>query len=118
MSVINKTMKTFNVPDGSNTICYEIFDDKGRKAIAKDWASNSFAAYAVGEYVMKDGIVYRFTTAHTAGSSWSSSEVVETNLCAEITGLKSAITSTAKEKAEYHLGFYRDAQGCLCEIDQ
>lgn len=41
-----------------------------------------------------------------------------TNNANEITGLKSAITSTAKEKAEYHLGFYRDAQGCLCEIDQ
>lgn len=91
MSVINKTMKTFNVPDGNNTKCYEIVDDKGRKCIAKDWASNSSSAFAVGEYVIKDGVCYKFTSAHTAGSAWSASEVVETNLGSEITGLKSAI---------------------------
>jgi len=93
MSVINKTMKTFNVPDGNNTKCYEIVDDKGRKCIAKDWASNSSSAFAVGEYVIKDGVCYKFTSAHTAGSAWSASEVVETNLGSEITRLKSATNS-------------------------
>jgi hypothetical protein len=93
MSVINKTMKTFNVPDGNNTKCYEIVDDKGRKCIAKDWASNSSSAFAVGEYVIKDGVCYKFTSAHTAGSAWSASEVVETNLGDEITDLKSALNT-------------------------
>ena len=91
MATINKQMKTFNVPSGSDTKCYEIVDDKGRKCLAKDWATNSSAAYAAGEYVIKDGVVYKFKTAHTAGAAWSSSEVEETNLGDEITGLKSAI---------------------------
>ena len=91
MATINKTMKTFNVPDGNNTKCYEIVDDKGRKCIAKDWASNSGSAFAVGEYVIKDGVCYKFTSAHTAGSAWSASEVTTTNLGNELRDLKSAI---------------------------
>ena len=90
MAVINKTMKTFNVPNGNNTNCYEIVDDKGRKCIATDWASNSTSAFAVGDYVVKDGVVYRFKSAHTANSAWSSSEVDATNLGAELSRLSSA----------------------------
>lgn len=117
MATINKTMKTFNVPNGNNVVCYEILDDKGRKAIAKDWATHSSEAFVVGEYTMKDGVVYRFTSPHTAGSAWNSSEVTATNLGAEITALANATKSDAIADAGYHLGFYRDSHGDLCEKD-
>lgn len=91
MATINKTMKTFNVSNDADTICYEIVDEAGRKCLAKDWATHSGEAFAAGEYVFKDGKFYKFKTDHTAGNTWSSSEVVETNLGNEITGLKSAL---------------------------
>lgn len=91
MATINKTMKTFNVPNGADTICYEIVDEAGRKCLAKDWATHSDEAFAADEYVFKDGKFYKFKTDHTEGNTWSSSEVEETNLGSEITDLKSAL---------------------------
>lgn len=92
MATINKTMKTFNVPSGSDTISYEIFDDKGRKCIAKDWYANSTAKFSAGEYVIKDGVCYKFKVDHAANSSWSASEVVATNLGSELSDVKSALS--------------------------
>ena len=91
MAIINKTMKTFNVPNGADTIRYEIVDEAGRKCLAKDWATHSDEAFAADEYVFKDGKFYKFTTDHTAGNTWSSSEVEETNLGSEITDFKIAL---------------------------
>ena len=34
MSVINRTMKTLNVPNGDDTICYEITDEQARNGLA------------------------------------------------------------------------------------
>ena len=93
MAIVNKQMKTFNVPNGNNTNRYEIVDDKGRKCIALDWDANSTRAFAVGEYTIKDGVVYKFKTAHAANTSWSASEVTATNLGAEIGDLKLAINA-------------------------
>ena len=84
MATINKQMKTFNVPAGNDTTRYEIVDENCRKAVAKDWATNSTSAYSIGEYVMKDGKVYRFTSAHSANTAWDASQVAETNLGNEI----------------------------------
>lgn len=110
--------KLMNLEDGQKLL--EAIDQHKAEigTVAKDWEDHKTEAFAVGEYVVKDNVTYRFKAAHAANTAWNASEVEETNLGSEITGLKSAITSTAKEKAEYHLGFYRDAQGCLCEIDQ
>ena len=103
MATTNKIMKTFNVPSGSDTICYEIFDDKGRKCIAKDWYANSTAKFNAGEYVIKDGVCYRFTTTHAANTSWSSSEVAATNLGAELSDVKSALDSTEEDVAQLQI---------------
>ena len=97
MAITNKIMKTFNVPNGSNTTCYEIVDDKGRKCIAKDWYANSTAKFNAGEYVIKDGVCYRFTTTHAANTSWSSSEVAATNLGAELSDVKSALSEVTEQ---------------------
>lgn len=39
--------------------------------------------YQVNDYVLKNGIVYRFTTAHTAGA-WDSSQVTQIGSLAEL----------------------------------
>ena len=99
MATVNKTMKTFNVPSGSDTICYEIFDDNGRKCIAKDWYANSTSKFNAGEYVIKDGVCYKFKVDHAANTSWSASEVVATNLGSELSDVKSAL-DTFKNRIE------------------
>lgn len=94
--------------------------------------SNLTFPVAVGQYCTYDGGFYRCNTAIATQEAWTAAHWTATNIGADlaetrldvanleddVSELKSAITSTAKEKAEYHLGFYRDAQGCLCEIDQ
>lgn len=51
---------------------------------------NTSTAYAVGDYVIKDAVLYRFKTAHAAGKSWKSTEVVSTTVANELKSLRSA----------------------------
>lgn len=53
-------------------------------------AFSTSTAYVAGQYVTYNGGLYRFITAHAAGS-WNSSHVVAVNLGGEITDLKSAL---------------------------
>lgn len=53
--------------------------------IANEFGSG---AYAVGDYVYYQGNLYRFTSAHTAGSAWSSSEVTQVSVKGEIIKIK------------------------------
>lgn len=48
---------------------------------------NTSTAYAKGDCVIKDAVLYRFKTAHSAGA-WNSSEVDAINLSEEVTDLK------------------------------
>ena len=50
--------------------------------IAADLASafDASQAYAIGAVVIKDDVLYKFTSAHTAGDPWSSSEVTAVTL--------------------------------------
>lgn len=57
-------------------------------------AFNSSANYVAGQYVTYNGGLYRFTTAHSG--SWSSSDVVATNLGGDVSDLKSALYETDK----------------------
>lgn len=50
--------------------------------------------YKIGDYVQQNNKIYRFVAPHTAGTTWNSSEVVETVLGNEVSDLKSAITIT------------------------
>ena len=89
MAVINKTMKTFNVPDGQGNIKrYEIIDDAGRKCVAVDWYEHSTNGFDAGSYVVKDGIVYLFKSNHAEGSAWNASEVTATNIGEEVKALR------------------------------
>ena len=84
MATINKTMKTLNTPNGGDTICYEIVDDKCRKSLAYDWDTNSQRAFSIGELVEKEGNVYEFVSLHNPGDVWNDSEVQATNLGSNI----------------------------------
>ena len=53
-------------------------------------AFSTSTAYVAGQYVTYNGGVYRFTTAHAAGS-WNSAHVTAVNLGGEISDLKSAL---------------------------
>ena len=117
MATINKIMKTFNVPDGSDVKRYEIVDDAGRKCIALDWYTNSTRGFAKGEYTVKDGIVYRFKNNHAENTAWNAGEVEATNLGAEITAIDDAIKSGSKTNSNYHMGFYLDSDGDLCQAE-
>ena len=46
-------------------------------------------AYAIGDYVMRNGHLYQFIAAHSAGA-WNSAEVIETNVGADIKKLNNA----------------------------
>lgn len=92
MAITNKTMHKFNVVHDGNTTSYEIVDKAGRKMAVQGWADNSAKAFAAGEYIEKDGKLYKFKTIHAAGSAWNASEVEETNIGQELTDLKDAIT--------------------------
>ena len=47
-------------------------------------AFNSVNAYAIGAYVTYNGDMYRFTSAHTAGNAWNSSEVTQVTVASEL----------------------------------
>jgi len=54
-------------------------------------AFSTSTAYVAGQYVTYNGGLYRFTTAHAAGS-WNSAHVTDTKLGPDIADLKSALS--------------------------
>ena len=50
---------------------------------------SSASAYAIGAYVTYNGDLYRFTSAHTAGDPWSSSEVTQVTVGSELGSISS-----------------------------
>lgn len=57
-------------------------------SIAETFSSSK--AYAAGDYVLKDSVLYRFTAAHAAGA-WTGSDATAVNLGDEASDLKSAM---------------------------
>lgn len=76
-----------NPSDGPITIPTP--DDFGLEDIVQYFDQSK--SYAVGDYVQHEDGVYKFTSAHTAGTVWNASEVVQTVLGNEVSDLKSAI---------------------------
>lgn len=62
-------------------------------------AFSSSTAYAVGQYVTNSGVLYRFTTAHPAGT-WNSAHVTAVNLGSDISALKSAFLFVNDESSD------------------
>lgn len=113
MAITYKKMKTYTVPDGNDKVQYEIVDDAGRKMIAPDWDVSYDEAFAVGDYVVNDGKLYRFTSAHTAGDAWDDEEVTEITVTDEIQAIKSDVSGKASKVSGATSGHFAglDANG-------
>lgn len=83
--------------------------------IADDFSTS--ASYAVGDYVIYSGTLYRFTAAHSAGA-WAGTDATAVQLAEDVSDLKSALKSGDEEDAIYHLGFYLDENGDLCQVEE
>ena len=67
---------------------------KADNSILGDAFSTS-SAYAIGDYVIYQGALYRFTSAHTAGA-WDSSEVTQVVAMEELADLQALVESRQK----------------------
>ena len=63
-------------------------------AIAATYSSSS--TYAVGDYCIHDGGLYRCTTAITTGEAWTAAHWTATKIGPDVSALKSALTSFEK----------------------
>ena len=70
---INDHSGAWDIHDVEQVTLVDIMTDQLGGIIAPDFDENS--AYSVGEYVIYESKLYRFTSAHTAGDPWDSSEV-------------------------------------------
>lgn len=89
--------------------------------------SNS-TSYSAGDCVIVLNKLYQFTADHPAGD-WTGADAAEVNvtsllkeaadsLSGEVDDLKSALLSGAEEDAIWHLGFYLDENGDLCQVEE
>ena len=74
-------------------------------------------AYATGDYCTYEGTLYKFVSDHSAGA-WNAAQVEKATIGREITDLNSALKSGKEEDAIWHLGFYLDENGDLCQVDE
>lgn len=66
-----------------------------RKAYSDNFASDydSTSSYAVGDYVMKDGSLYKCNTAISGGEAWNSSHWTFTPITSEIGNIETILTT-------------------------
>ena len=84
----NVTLKTLKFPGLDNT--YVVPQD------ATEFSTST--AYAVGDYVIYEGVLYRFTSAHAAGA-WTGSDAVATKTTDELAAQSSRIATLDNTKA-------------------
>lgn len=83
--------------------------------VAEEYSASK--TYAVGDYVLKDGVLYRCTTAITTAEAWTVAHWTAAKVGSDLGDLKTALQSGSEEDAIYHLGFYLDENGDLCQVD-
>ena len=74
--------------------------------------------YAVGDYVWYSGQLYKCTTAISIAEAWTSAHWEASKIADDVKDLKSSLTSGLEKDAIYHLGFYLDENGDLCQVDE
>ena len=89
-----------------------------------NFSTSSSETYAVGDYVMYNGKLYKCTTA-TTGGTWVSGNWTEavlsddvSDLSRQLSDLETRLKSGDEEDADLHLGFYLDENGDLCQVDE
>ena len=73
--------------------------------------------YSAGRYCIYNGDLYRFTADHSAGA-WSGSDATQVLLADDLAEMGSSLKSGLEKDAIYHLGFYLDENGDLCQVDE
>ena len=63
---------------------YPLKDEKARADIAPEFSKS--VSYAVGDYVLREGHLYKFTSAHSVGN-WSASDVTQVAVGGELSSL-------------------------------
>lgn len=84
--------------------------------VADEYSSS--ATYAVGDYVLHDGKLYICKTAIATAEEWTAAHWTEVDISGEVKDLKSSLKSGLEKDAIYHLGFYLDENGDLCQVDE
>jgi len=74
--------------------------------------------YAVGDYVTYNDALYRCKTAISTAEAWTAAHWEAAKVGPDLKDLKSSLTSGLKKDAIYHLGFYLDENGDLCQVDE
>ena len=81
-------------------------------------AYDATKTYAVGDYVTYNDALYCCKTAITTAEAWTASHWEAAKVGPDLKDLKSSLTSGLKKDAIYHLGFYLDENGDLCQVDE
>lgn len=90
-------------------------------AKAQDMIAEAYDAtktYAVGDYVKYNGVLYRCKTAISTAETWTAAHWEAAKVGPDLKDLKSSLTSGLEKDAIYHLGFYLDENGDLCQVDE
>ena len=78
---------------------------------------DSTATYADGEYCIYSNVLYKCISAIETAEAWTAAHWEAVTVGEELSDLNNALKSGAEEDAEYHLGFYLDENGDLCQVD-
>jgi len=84
------------VYDINSNVVQKIGDEKSRTNTAAEFSTSQ--NYAIGDYCLYDGVLYRFTSAHNAGT-WNSSHVIQVNITNELKEAKILIAEFASLSA-------------------
>jgi len=88
---------------------YDLRDNDAQAAIAPLYSTS--ATYAVGDYVMHDGAYYVCKTAIATPESWTAGHWMQTNVGAEVGGLKSALAQDETLLIACESGTFKDGDG-------
>ncbi len=76
---------------------FPLKDQKAREDIALDFSEDT--AYDVGDLVLYDGYLYKFTSAHSAGA-WVGTDAVQITICGELKGVVSSFNTALAGKSD------------------
>ena len=112
-------LESTNVEDAIKEVNSKIQDAGLSEDVIADEYDATYTYYE-GDYVMHDGKLYKCTTDISVAEAWNSSHWSEVQVATELTAINDEISSmedTSIGGALYHLGFYLDENGGLCQVN-
>lgn len=81
-------------------------------------STTASTAHAAGTYFRLNSVLYIATADISAGGTIAAGANCRVAVLGnDVSGFKSALTSGTQADAIYHLGFYLDVNGDLCQVD-